>query len=1005
MGYFPGKQTATTSPRTRSPSRSGGSSRSSSPTPYKTSPALDPAVNAERMAANQARGVGDSLGRSPSDPNYGKGPTAPSSQFRTGGGASLKSATLKTRVVSPAEFQRSLAQKQQISRSTRRFLSNIEEQRRRTGAAERRRRIDAVTEKQRIVKEIRGFPLTELGRKDKQAVIDYIDAQFEPYERGKALFTPSASGKIARNLDIKLRKLGTKEVSRPITPKEYAKRPPSTLTAVKKEKGLAGVKQTVRTAQLKNRYKVETSPSQLERTFRGIVAAAGLGFASGIVGVAELIRHPLKTAKAQIEALKYPVETIRYLGNEFTVDPVGVVAEFYAFAKTLDIGGKTIKRSPAGRYVQEELFIRSQPKEVQNAIRKILKAARIQEKINPLRVKTIRAVDFLEVASLNKIEAQALARVLRNTDSVVFGSWAARTLGGKKLPKPKDVDIATADIAKFNRSFIAELPKEVRGNYVVKAQKVYRKVKSLKEASDKFGAKTIRGAIYDPIFDVKPLSRLVPQKSLLTGRGRIPVVGYVTKIKGLERIRKVLRINKRITKLKNKLSKAKTSSAKRSFKRQISKLERQRKLELKRFSPSELAQLKKMPAVGGLDFPTQKIVEVKGIKMVGFGEQTVRKALGTLQVLIERSVRRAKDPASLVRALEVQRQALKRSKSLTLFKKRKLKVLDDAIRMLKSKEFSRLLEKKVPGLTKEYPLVGKIDVKKLKNINFKKIEREALEKIKKTPKGRSKERERVKPAAKRRRRTAAKKPKRKTVSRTRKPATRPRRRVKSKKVSRPRSRSQRRSEALKTRRPSRLPKSRRYKSSRLPKTRRQKGSRLPSKLKRSRPSKLKASKPSKVRSRKGRSSRLGSSRPSKVKAAKIKPSRLASSKPSKLKPLKLRPSRIPRSRIPKGGPSRLTASRIRSALERLPRGVPKPPPNLLKRPRNKKEEERVIRWVKLQKQIYRPSLAAVLFNITGIQKGKLTGFEIRPILVRRKIARKRPKRIKRRASSRRKKKK
>lgn len=127
IGYFPGKQTATPSKPKRSTSGGGGgsSSGSTSPTPYNTSPALNPELREQREAANQRRsttGGGSSTGTTaarvelataPETPGGASGtsasPTraetastgqqivqsfkAPSSQFRTGGGAALISET------------------------------------------------------------------------------------------------------------------------------------------------------------------------------------------------------------------------------------------------------------------------------------------------------------------------------------------------------------------------------------------------------------------------------------------------------------------------------------------------------------------------------------------------------------------------------------------------------------------------------------------------------------------------------------------------------------------------------------------------------------------------------------------------------------------------------------------------------------------------------------------------------------------------------------------------
>ncbi len=381
-----------------------------------------------------------------------------------------------------------------------------------------------------------------------------------------------------------------------------------------------------------------------------------------------------------------------------------------------------------------------------------------------------------------------------------------------------------------------------------------------------------------------------------------------------------------------------------------------------------------------MDFPTGKIIEIQGVKLVGFGEQTTRKALGTLQVLIEKEIRRQKDPKSLLIALEVQRAALKRSKKLTLFKRRKLKTLDDTIRLLKSKAFSKLLEKKVPGLTKEFPLVAKINSGKLKKINFGKVREDTLKKVKARPLFRNNEKKisviskRIKILKRKKIKTSKNKnkiTKLQTQIKELRGFKLPVSRVVKKKVSRPR---------FKKKRPSRLPKSKK------------KGSVLPSNLKRSKPSKLVSSRPSRLKGSKLKPSKLVSSRPSRLKGSKLKPSKLAKSQVSKLKPSQIRPSKLPPSRL-----SKLPASRIRSALVRLPKGAPRPPPRILRRPKNRKEEQRVIQWLKQQKVVFRPSLVAVLFNITGIPKKRLTGFEIRPIPVFRKV-KKRPKRLKRRAA-------
>ena len=385
----------------------------------------------------------------------------------------------------------------------------------------------------------------------------------------------------------------------------------------------------------------------------GQLVLGGVGVVRGLFSVAKAITQPIKTVRNIIRAAKTPVQTIRAGVNEFRLDPLGTVAEYVTYSRVLGLAGKGVKRSPVGRYVQEEIFIRAQPKEIRVPVRKVIKAAKTQEAINPFKVKSIKKVDFFEVKALTKAEAIALEKALKNTDTVVFGSLASRTLSKKKTPIPKDVDLATSNVKTFSNKFIQSLPKNLQKGYKLKGEKV------------------IRVSNGEALFDIKPLSRLVPDRSILTKKGFLPVSGYTYNVG-------------------QKLAK---------------------KLGVKQ--PKGL-QLR----TGSLEVPTQKIKKVGGIKLVGFGEQTTRKGLGTLQVIIEKNARRAKDPAAFIKSLEVQIKGLQKAKTLTpvgrAINKNKISNLNAALKVLKSKDFARLLDKKVPGLTKEFPILKKIPVKKLK---------------------------------------------------------------------------------------------------------------------------------------------------------------------------------------------------------------------------------------------------------------------------------------------------
>lgn len=727
------------------------------------------------------------------------------------------------------------------------------------------------------------------------------------------------------------------------------------------------------------------SDRTLERIFTGAAVLGTIGGLRGLLGVAETIRHPIKTAKSLYSQVRHPVTTAREIGKQFTIDPVGVVAEFYVYGKALDMTAKAGRRSPVGRFIQKELFIRAQPREIRTAVRKILNAEEVAKKIDPYKGK-VRSVDFLDVQSLTKTEAKALAKTLREVDAVVFGSGTRQALPRSlrtKLKVPKDVDIATANKAKFSRTFIRNLPKAVRGKYKVIGGKLYRQVKSIRQVTDRFGMKRIGGKIYDPIFDVKNINRLIPDRSIFSKRGYIPVSGYVKRIKGLEKLRGIKFLEEKLSTIKTALKSRKLSRRKKaSLRRRAATLEKKIRVAKKKLSPSDLAKIKEVPSSTAFEIKTGKIKEVGGIKFISFGEQVGRKALGTLKVLIEEDIKRAKDPQSLIASIQVQMETLRRSRPATALgkirKKARIKTLRDSLRYLKSKEFSRLLERKVPGLTKEYPLVAKIDKVKLrkarplskrkviaevKKLNLKRVEA----KTKKFAKEIVREKARVKKAGvkkvkaqaidavtRQKKKIARIESELKRLQRKRVKGIRTRNRIRELKVMLKRAKADltliRRQKPI--RRISKRPRkviSRRRRTSKLPKRRRsrvpstipprRRRSKLPSKIPRRRVSKLTSSLPRRRKSRlaKARPSKLVSRqpgrkpsvvprRPSKITGA---PSRLVPGKPSKL--VKKRPSRVTRARsrlssIPGRRGSKITGrkGKVRIRITKVPEPDTKP---------------------------------------------------------------------------------
>lgn len=392
----------------------------------------------------------------------------------------------------------------------------------------------------------------------------------------------------------------------------------------------------------------------------GTIGLGTIGFVQGVGAFVGAIKNPKKFAKDQVEFVKRlksdPKGTSRAVVKEFEINPAGFIAEFAGFAKSFQLTARAAKKSPVGRFVAEEAFIRNQPKELQKSVRAILKTSKAQEKIGFTTRKLPKKVSFAEVKELKPVEQRALKKALQKTDSIVFGSAASRLLSGKTTKVPKDVDLATSDIGNFNREFLKSLPTKARSDFIIKKESVVRKSSGQK------------------LFDVKPLNRLIPQKSFITRRGELPITGRKDKVTFIKDSQLVLP--------------------------QIEK----------KFITEQF-------------IPTQKLQTVEGIKFVGLGEQTTRKGLGTLQVLLEKNTRRAKDPAAFIESIEIQIKGLQKKKTKNIIsrklKEKKIRDLQKGLSVLKNKDFAKLLDKKSVGLTKNFPLISKIDAKKLKSFQKK----------------------------------------------------------------------------------------------------------------------------------------------------------------------------------------------------------------------------------------------------------------------------------------------
>ena len=636
------------------------------------------------------------------------------------------------------------------------------------------------------------------------------------------------------------------------------------ISAVEKKKGFKGIVQTVdqwKELNINSRERANKQNRFVEAQMRGLFVSAGIGALKGVTGVVSVGLNPFQTFKGFISSVRHPVQTVKGMGSEFVRDPVSVIAEYYVFGKTAKVIGKGVKSNPISRVILEEKFIISQPKAFRPYVRAIIKSSKVQEKLFPAKMRKKVNVDFIDVKTLGKIEAQALKKTLQETNSVVFGSKASRVLSKGKTKVPHDVDLATANIKTFNKKFMQNLPKKLRSEYVLKGEKILTK----------------KG---QPVLDVKPFSRLIPDRSIFTRRGKLPVqrIGKEFKAtrfttadskifsKRVGKTIKELKIQSKGAnpKLKTTLNKAiKKLQKERSFvnSNKIKSESVQRILETRLSVGSEIApRLRSTLKMSDLQIPTQKPVKVGGIKFTSFGEQTARKGLGSLQALLEKNTRRAKDPSAFIESIKIQRNALKRIKPKTKLGKvrnnAKIKKLNSALKVLESKEFEALLRKRVGSALDEFPLLKKINPNKLKKAKL------TLKSKKVT-------------------RTAKKVPKRK---------------IPKKRLSRTKVTKKVKKRVIKKKKPSKVTRKKVKKTSRLPK---KKPSRLPSRVPKSKRSRLPKSKRSKLPSKlpKKKISRLPSKVPSRP------PSKPPKRVPSKLPPPKvIRRKKIPNwnSKLPKG---------------------------------------------------------------------------------------------------------
>lgn len=477
----------------------------------------------------------------------------------------------------------------------------------------------------RLIRDLQGAERQRLINSQLERRQRLIESQFKIMKKGGL---PRAT--ISKEEESKLATSGT------FGPATLTQRAQMKLAIIKKEQ-----KRQLAEAQRKG------SRSAFKATAVGTLGSFGLGVAKGFVDIGVIVLRPVKTfadvklfAKSVRKNPKLIITSLQDEANALLVDPAGVLGEYWSFGGALNKVSKVAKRSGLGSFIQKELFIAQQPKVARKAVRLIIDGAEAQRLINPVKPRSIKDLTFYDVKALTRIEAIAVKKAIKRTNSIVFGSKVSSVFSRGKTRFPDDVDIAVPSQARFNKEFLKQLPKDIRVNYNIKKNKKFK-----------------TSAIYrgnELIIDLKNINQLFPERSLITRKGFLPVKGKSFRL-----------INK-----------------------------------------DDLLIPGFRTVDGAFELGTSQVKKISGVKLTGFGEQNLRKAISVIGLIAEKQKNRLKDLPDLLEGLEIQLNTLKKSKSP--FTKKKAVKVQKAITLLKSPEFTKLLNRKNKGIFKLYPFLAKI---------------------------------------------------------------------------------------------------------------------------------------------------------------------------------------------------------------------------------------------------------------------------------------------------------
>jgi len=280
---------------------------------------------------------------------------------------------------------------------------------------------------------------------------------------------------------------------------------------------------------------------KLESFQTATILAGGLAFMKAGVSVVRIAFNPPAFIKQQVKAFNKDnrKETFNSILREMNQNPVGFFTEMWAFTKILNLAGVGLKKLPITRFLYEEWNILKFPLKQRRFVRSIIKSAKIQESLNPTKLKTLKKVDILKIEQLSVVEAKVLLKTMGETSSVSLGNAFLRKVVGRQS---KGLTIATENAAVFNRVFLKNLPKNLRKQFVIRGNSLVRRT-----TGKSFAKNVPVGSITSRLPKLKVSVKLKPGAKLKLAAAKVRMtqkIAPLVKIAGRvsRRVKRVIRV-------------------------------------------------------------------------------------------------------------------------------------------------------------------------------------------------------------------------------------------------------------------------------------------------------------------------------------------------------------------------------------------------------------------------------------------------------------------------------